>query len=141
MLRAPFSGLVVKGDLSQSLGAPVKAGDILFEISPTQDYRVVLEVDDRDIGLVIPGQKGQLKLSSLPDQSIPFTVERLMPVSLAENGRNYFRVEAAMQYHSDLMRPGMEGISKIETGQEKLLHIWTRRLVEWLQLFIWNYLP
>ena len=39
------------------------------------------------------------------------------------------------------MRPGMEGVVNIEIGQEKLLWIWTRRLVDWLRLFAWNRLP
>jgi hypothetical protein len=39
------------------------------------------------------------------------------------------------------MRPGMQGIAKIEIGREKLLWIWTRRLVHWLRLFVWNRMP
>ena len=64
-----------------------------------------------------------------------------MPVSAAEGGHNYFRVEAVMGNHSDLMRPGMEGIAKIEISREKLLWIGTRRMVNWLRLFVWNRLP
>ena len=140
-LVAPFAGLIVKGDLSQALGSPVTRGEVLYEVAPTDEYRVVLKVDDRDIGLVSLGQRGQLKLSGIPDKSIDITIDRLTPVSLTEGGRNYFRVEAVMDSHSDLMRPGMEGVAKIEIGREKLLWIWTRRLVDWLRLFIWNRLP
>ena len=139
-LVAPFSGLVVKGDLNQALGSPVKRGEVLYEISPTDDYRVVLKVNERDIGLVSLGQRGQLKLSGIPDQTIAITIHRLMSISVSEEGHNYFRVEAVMDNHSDLMRPGMEGNSKIEIGREKLLWIWTRRLVDWLRLFVWNHL-
>ena len=140
-LVAPFSGLIVKGDLSQALGSPVTRGEVLFEVAPTDEYRVVLKVDDRDIGLVSLEQRGQLKLSGIPDKSIAITIDQLMPVSANEGGHNYFRVEAVMDNHSDLMRPGMQGISKIEIGREKLLWIWTRPLVEWLRLFVWNRLP
>jgi multidrug resistance efflux pump len=140
-LVAPLSGLIVKGDLSQALGSPVTRGDVLYEVAPTDKYRVVLKVDDRDIRLVSPGQQGQLKLSGIPDKSIDITVDRLTPVSSTEGGRNYFRVEAAMDEHSDLMRPGMEGIARIEIGRERLIWIWTRRLIEWLRLFVWNRLP
>ena len=138
---APFSGLVVKGDLSQNLGSPVTQGEVLYEVAPTDAYRVVLKVDDQDIGFVSLGQRGHLKLSGIPDKSINITIDRLTPVSTTEEGRNYFRVEAVMNSHSDLMRPGMVGISKIEIGREKLLWIWTRRLVNWLRLFVWNRLP
>ena len=140
-LVAPFSGLIVKGDLSQALGSPVTRGEVLYEVAPTDEYRVVLKVDDRDIGLVSLGQRGQLKLSGIPDQTIAITIDRLMPVSTTEEGRNYFRVEAVMDSHSDLMRPGMQGVAKIEIGREKLLWIWSRRLVDWLRLFIWNRMP
>jgi len=33
-LMAPFSGVVVSGDLSQSIGTPVENGKVLFEIAP-----------------------------------------------------------------------------------------------------------
>jgi multidrug resistance efflux pump len=138
---APFAGLVVKGDLSQALGSPVAPGEVLYEVAPTDDYRVVMKIDDRDIGLVALGQRGRLKLSGIPDQTIDVAIDRLTPVSTTEDGRNFFRVEAAMESHSDLMRPGMEGITKIEIGREKLIWIWTRRLVEWFRLFVWTRLP
>ncbi len=140
-LIAPFSGLVVTVDLSQALGSPVTPGEVLFEVAPTDAYRVVIKIDDRDIGLVALGQHGQLKLSGIPDQTIALTIDRLTPVSISEAGRNYFRVEAVMDSHSDLLRPGMEGIAKIEIGREKMLWIWTRPLVNWLRLFAWNRLP
>jgi multidrug resistance efflux pump len=140
-LFAPFSGLVVKGDLSQALGSPVTRGEVLYEVAPTDEYRLVMKVDDQDIGLVKLGQRGQLKLSGIPDLSIGVTIDHLTPVSTSENGRNYFRVEAVMDSHSDLMRPGMEGITKIEIGQEKLLWILTRRPINWLRIFAWNWLP
>lgn len=140
-LVAPFSGLVVKGDLSQALGSPVERGEVLYEIAPTDAYRVILKVDERDIGLASLGQKGQLKLSGIPDKTINITIDRLTPVSATEEGRNYFSVEAVMDNHSDLMRPGMEGITRINIGEKKLIWIWTHRWVEWLRLFAWNRLP
>lgn len=141
VLAAPFSGLVVTGDLSQSIGSPVEAGAELFEVAPVDTYRVVIRVDDRDMALVTRGQRGLLKLSSMPEREIPVTIARVTPVSAAEKGRILFRVEADLQWKSDLMRPGMEGVTKIDLGQESLLWIWTRRLVEWLRLFTWNHLP
>ncbi|MCP3952421.1 MAG: HlyD family efflux transporter periplasmic adaptor subunit [Desulfobacterales bacterium] len=140
-LVAPFSGLVVKGDLSQALGSPVSRGEILYEVASTHEYRVVLKVDDRDVGLIFPGQQGQLKLSGIPHQSFVITIDRLTPVSSTEEGRNYFRTEAVMENPSDLMRPGMKGIAKIKIGRKKLIWIWTRRWVDWLRIFVWSRLP
>src|SRR4029078_4929554 len=49
-VAAPFDGVVVSGDLSQLLGTPVEQGKVLFEVAPLDRYRVILEVDERDIG-------------------------------------------------------------------------------------------
>jgi hypothetical protein len=35
----------------------------------------------------------------------------------------------------------MEGIAKIEVEPRRLIWVWTHRLVNWLRLFVWTYLP
>ncbi len=42
-LIAPFDGIVVSGDLSQSIGAAVQRGEELFTIAPLSSYRVILK--------------------------------------------------------------------------------------------------
>ena len=42
---APLTGIVVSGDLSQSLDAPVERGEVLFEVAPLDAYRLVLQLD------------------------------------------------------------------------------------------------
>jgi len=140
-LAAPFDGLVVKGDLSQSLGSPVERGDVLFEVAPLDGYRIVLKVDQRDIGDPAPGQPGLLALAALPGQQLPFTVRRITPVSIAEDGINYFRVEAHLDQPLPGLRPGMEGVGKISIDRRKLIWIWTHEITDWLRLWAWSWLP
>jgi len=140
-VRAPFNGIVVKGDLSQSLGGAVKRGDVLFEITPLDSYRVIIEVDEAEITDVTPGKKGILVLGSISDEVFPFTVRNVTPVTVAKEGRNYFRVEAILEHATDRLRPGMQGVGKIEVEPRKVIWIWTHRLVNWARLFIWTYLP
>jgi len=138
-LTAPFDGLIVSGDLSQSLGAPVERGQVLFTIAPLDAYRVILKVDERDIGDIRKGQPGSLVLSGMPGHSLPFTVNKITPVSKVEEGRNFFQVEAGIKEKSDLLRPGMEGVAKIDIDRRKLLWIWTHRLIDWLRLSLWSW--
>lgn len=140
-LVAPIDGLVVSGDLSQSLGSPVERGQVLFEVAPLESYRAILKADERDIGYIRSGQQGRLTLAGMPDKPIPLQVEKITPVTIAEEGRNYFRIEAIMDMQSDLLHPGMEGVAKIEVGERKLIWIWSRRLVDWLRLWTWAKLP
>ncbi|MCD2452318.1 HlyD family efflux transporter periplasmic adaptor subunit [Methylicorpusculum oleiharenae] len=140
-LKAPFDGVIVSGDLSQSLGAPSQRGDILFEIAPLEDYRVVLKVDERDITDIVVAQKGELVLTGLSEKVIPFVVNKITPVSETQEGRNYFRVEAQLENKLDFLRPGMEGVGKIRIGERKIIWIWTKNLLDWLRLSLWTWWP
>jgi multidrug resistance efflux pump len=71
---APFDGIIVAGDLSQQLGAPIEKGKVLFEVAPLDSYRLVIEVDERDIADVAVGQRGSLLLSAFPSEEIKVTV-------------------------------------------------------------------
>ncbi|MGB5306040.1 MAG: HlyD family secretion protein, partial [Gammaproteobacteria bacterium] len=135
------AGVVVSGDLSQSLGAPVGRGDVLFEVAPLDSYRLILRVEENGIQDLEVGQRGQLRLSGLPGENLPFTVERITPVSETDNKTNFFRVEARLLETHALLRPGMEGVGKIGIGERKLIWVWTHRLLDWLHLWLWSWLP
>jgi len=141
-ITAPFDGVVVSGDLSQQLGAPVERGNTLFEVAPLKEYRIVLKVDERDIVDVAPGLSGELVLSSAPDRGFPFQVEKITPVSTAQEGRNFFRVEARPTGgNTEVLRPGMQGVAKITIDERRLAWIWSHKVVHWLLMFIWSWWP
>ncbi|MEJ2175230.1 MAG: efflux RND transporter periplasmic adaptor subunit [bacterium] len=141
-LAAPFDGVIVRGDLSQSLGSPVERGEVLFEVAPLDDYRVVLQVDERDIGHVAEGQRGELTVTSMPGERFALQIRRITPVNTAKDGRNLFRVEAVLEAGAgSRLRPGMEGVGKIEIEQRKLVWIWTHGLTDWVRLKLWSWLP
>jgi len=138
-VTAPLSGIVVSGDLSQSLGMPLERGEALFEVAPLDSYRIMLEVDEREIGHVAPGQQGRLALSGSPHETHPFTVERILPVSTAADGKNFFQVEASLKEDSEALRPGMLGVGKIDAGEHRLIWLWTHKLTDWLRLSLWSW--
>jgi len=140
-LTAPFNGLIVSGDLSQSIGAPVRRGDVLFEIAPLDDFRVELQVPESQIADIVPGQHGSLIVGALPDDALPSTVERVAPVADAKDAQVTFRADGLLGVHSPRLRPGMEGIAKIEVGRARLVWIWTRSFQHWLRLATWSWLP
>jgi RND family efflux transporter MFP subunit len=140
-LVAPFDGTIVSGDLSQSLGSPVERGDVIFQVAPLDGYRIIIEVDERDIADIVVGQRGELALSALPEQQLELTLQRITPVSTPSEGRNRFRVEAGLDAQPSGLRPGMEGVAKVAIERRHLIWIWTHTLVDWLQLQAWAWLP
>ncbi|HXV07604.1 MAG TPA: HlyD family efflux transporter periplasmic adaptor subunit [Burkholderiales bacterium] len=139
-LTAPFDGVVITGDLTQSLGAPVKKGEALLTLAPEHDFRVMLEIDERDIGDVKLGQAGTLALAALPGKPLAFDIHRITPVATAGDGRNFFEVEARVRDKSAELRPGLQGVGKVEAGSRSLLWIWTHRVVGWIRLTLWSWI-
>jgi RND family efflux transporter MFP subunit len=139
-VQAPFDGIVITGDLTQSLGAPVKKGETLMTVAPEHDFRVILEVDERDIADVQLGKTGFLALSALPADTFPLEINRITPVATTGQGRNYFEVEAKLGAKANQLRPGLLGVGKVEAGSRSLLWIWTHRISDWIRLTFWSWI-
>ena len=123
------------------LGSPVEKGKALFEIAPLNSYRLIVQVDERDVRYISVGQSGTVALAGMPGDPLPMTLSKITPVTVAEEGRNSFRVEARLSELGLHLRPGMEGVAKIEAGRRSIVWIWTHPVVDWLRLAAWKYLP
>lgn len=136
-LTAPFDGVVIQGDLSQSIGAPVRQGDPLLTLATTDAFRVVIEIDEFDIAAVRPGQRGVLALSSLPWDTQDIVVERITPLAKAVDGGNVFEVQARLARATDEIRPGLQGRAKLVVGRAPPLWAWSRPLLQRARLALW----
>lgn len=146
-LVAPFDGIVTEGDLTQSLGAPVQKGNRLMTVAPRDRYRIIVEVDERDIGHVSVGQAGTLAPTARPGDKQSFVVSRMIPVAIVIDERNVFEVEGTLQTgdvapgEGEVLRPGMKGVAKISAGYRPLGWIFLHRLGNWLRLEFWRWGP
>ena len=138
-ITAPFAGIVVDGDLTQSLGAPLERGKPLLQLAPLDRYRVMLQVDERDIGHVRVGQTGQLALSALPWDALPIRAVRITPMARPAEGRNVFEVETDVTADAERIRPGLEGVGKLDTGRAALGWVWFHGVADWLRLALWSW--
>ena len=135
---APFDGVLVSGDLNQSLGAPVESGQTLFEIASLADFRIILSINERDVASVKPGQEIRLRLSALPGRTYQAHVDSLLPVSISEDGKSFFRVLASVDDGDGQLKPGMRGVAKIDTQRDSLIWVWVHPLVERISLWLWS---
>jgi hypothetical protein len=140
-LRAPFAAVIVSGDLTQAVGKPVSRGDTLFELAPLDRYRVTAVVPESEIASVKVGQHGELLLSALPDRTYPIDLYSVTPVAEPDEGVNGFEVLGTLDTKDESIRPGMEGVVKIEVGRRNLAWIWAHPLFDWLRLKIWSLIP
>lgn len=140
-MRAPISGIIIHGDLSQMIGAPVEKGQVLMTAAPREQRRVIVEVDERDIHLVQPGQAGRLSVSALPWDWVDLSVRRITPMAQVVEGRNVFEVEADVRADAGELRPGLRGVARIDVGRAPPLQVWARRLLDHLHRFAWRWMP
>lgn len=136
-LISPISGIVVEGDLKREIGAPVKLGDVLFEVCPLESLRAQLMVPEDEIYEIQVGQEGSMATASYPAQRIQFVVERINPVAEVVNQRNVFKVRVELLQTYPWIRPGMEGVAKVDIDKRRYVWIWTRKIVNWIRMKLW----
>jgi Barrel-sandwich domain of CusB or HlyD membrane-fusion/GAF domain len=142
-LVAPFDGTVVQGDWSQQLGSPVKVGTELLTLAPNDRFRVIVDIDERDVAdLSEPNgqQQGSLMLSALPWDTLPLRVLRVAPVARAVEGRNVFEVEAELLHRPGALRAGLQGTARIDTGHASPLFHALRRVLGSVRQTWWEWL-
>lgn len=139
-LTAPFAGVVLSGDLTQSVGQPVKRGQELMTIAPDRSFRVVAEVDEQDIGELRVGQRAQVLFAASAQDSVDFTVTRIAPVATTIDGRNVFEVDGRIVGSTDALRPGLRGVARIDVESSTLGWIWWHRASQWAQRTWWRVL-
>ncbi|MBN2590577.1 MAG: HlyD family efflux transporter periplasmic adaptor subunit [Sedimentisphaerales bacterium] len=134
---SPMSGVVVKGDLKRQIGAPVKVGDVMFEVCPLEALRAQLHIPEDQIFDIEDGQEGELALASDPGRKIQFVVEKINPIAEVENQQNIFKVRVQLREIHPGMRPGMEGVAKVTIGERRYAWIWSRKIVNWVRMKLW----
>ena len=147
-IKSPLSGMVTKGDLKKQLRAPVKKGDVLFEVAPLESLRAVISVPEDVIADVIETDDeaikkggratGELATTRFPEVHMTFVVERISPVAEVVGDRNIFKVRVRLTDTKNLdLAAGMEGSARIDVAPAHYAWIWTRRLVNWVRMKLW----
>jgi hypothetical protein len=113
---------------------------VMMTVAPVDGFRLVLWVDERDIAGVQVGTIGALRVAARPGQALPMTVTRITPVARVREGRNGFEVEGALVSAAATLRPGFEGVTRLDTGRHPLVVDLFGRLFDWLRMGWWTLL-
>lgn len=140
-LRAPFDGLVISGDLNQSIGASVSKGEPLMTVAPLDDFRVVLAVDESRINDLVAGQTAWLRLTALPDQVFAAHISEVQPVARYGDGKTTYRVVALLDQSAPELQHGMQGVARVEVEERSLWSVWLTPMFDRLRLLLWSWWP
>lgn len=134
---SPIKGTIIAGDLKDRVGSSLKLGDTVFEIADLSDMKVVAKVDDSDISLIKLEQSGEISPKADPSQTFPFRVERIVPLSVAKDGKNTFEIHGKLEKEAAWFRPGMEGRAKFDGERHSLAWIASRRVLDAVRVWVW----
>jgi len=118
---APFDGILVSGDLDDQLGSSVEAGQALFQIASLNDYTLQLQVPEHQATKVSLGSTGDMRFAALPSAEFTFEVESTVPIAVPDEGKNTFRMQAKLHGNTEVIRPGMTGVAKVDIGRRSLV--------------------
>jgi hypothetical protein len=150
-IKAPVTGQILKGDWRRQIGAAVDLGQPLFEIAPLDELHADLAVPEDRISEIEASLRsgdgsrvrGEMATAANPGLYIPFEIEKVNPIAEVVDQRNVFRVRVKLlldempEGQKPVLKPGMEGIAKVELGDANYLYIWTRGMVNWVRMKLW----
>lgn len=116
-IRAPFPGTVLKtyagpGDLLGSNGPVALFGDL-------SRLRLRAEIDEYDIGRILPGQAVTISGDSVGDTPLRSSVESVSPIAEIVNNISIFTVWAVVPNSEGTLRPGMSADFSILIRSDK----------------------
>lgn len=100
---APVDGVIAQRDIK--IGNLVQANQNLFRIVGMNPLQAVLNVPERQLGILKAGQAVQLEADALPGKKFAGTILRIAPVVDPASGT--FRVTCQFHDASAVLRPGM----------------------------------
>jgi len=138
-IRSPIQGVVLTGHWRDKIGSVIELGQPLFEVAPVEDLIAIVRVSESDIDqintLTLP--TGQLATRSQPEEKFDFLVTRIIPLATPIEGQNVFEVQCHLADPAPWLRPGMQGLAKINAGDRRITWIATHQITDTLRLWLW----
>ena len=139
-LKAPFDGVILSGDLSQSVGMPVRLGQELMTVAPADSFRVIAEVDEQDVGRLRAGQQARVLFAAVSGNPVSMVVTRVAPVATPLEGRNVFEVDGRLDGAEEGLRHGLRGVARIAIEESSVGAVWWHHVRQWLRRVGWRIL-
>ncbi len=102
-ILAPVDGIIA--ERSVKVGNMLQANQNVFRIVGMDPLQAVLNVPERQLGILKPGQAVQLEADALPGKQFTGTILRIAPVVDSNSGT--FRVTTQFHDKSGTLKPGM----------------------------------
>lgn len=140
-LLSPVDGVIITPRIEEKAGHLIRKGEEFCEVANIRKVRAEVAVDEGEISYLKNGQKIALKLNSYPTAKFRGTVKHLGAELRGKDLRKYYIVEAEIENPEELLKSGMVGKAKIETGYHSIGYVLIRTPFRFLWKKFWVWLP
>ncbi|MBI5864270.1 MAG: HlyD family efflux transporter periplasmic adaptor subunit [Planctomycetes bacterium] len=136
-IDAPFDGVVASGELRHRVGGPISRGEPLLTIAPRTGWKVEIELPQRSVAQVEIGASAKFSSNARPDLTQDICVSAVMPQPQIRDRRSVYVAEAYVDNAADWIKPGMEGVARVDCGRKPVAWVLFHRAVDYLRLNGW----
>ena len=140
-IKAPIDGIVTTSFVERKLNQHLDPGDELCDIVDITRVTVEMQVPEKEMSDVQPGNPVWMKARSLPSVDLQGRVDFIAPVTQNVNGQQMVVVRSELSNEELLLKPGMTGVAKIYCGDRRIIDLITRRMIRWLRTEFWDLVP
>jgi len=139
VIRSPIDGVIATPQIENLVGHKLKEGESFVDIVDNANELVDVAVDETDVGLLLPGQKANLKLDGFPERTFHGHVAVVSPQGVLLNTEPTFYARIAVANPDSALRAGMQGRGKITTGWRPAGVVMFRRIGIWIWTKLWDW--
>ncbi len=136
-MRAPFDGIVVRGDLSKRIGEIIPQSEPLFEIAALGKWEIELEASEFAAADIKPGLDGIFITNARPDTISNVKIKNISPGAQLYKNQNVYIAEAEVDINEPWVKAGMEGVTKVTVGRRKVYWVVLHKIINYAYLKFW----
>jgi multidrug efflux pump subunit AcrA (membrane-fusion protein) len=134
---SPIDGVLVEGDLRTKVGSVMPQGTPLFQVAPAEAWRLELRIPDGSSSDIQGGLCGRFACQARPDAVQTFQLKRLQPSAVVYDKQTVFVAEAQLSEPEAWLRPGMEGVAKINMGRRPAWWVLFHTATDYIRMKLW----
>jgi RND family efflux transporter MFP subunit len=138
-LVSPIDGRVATPRIEDWVGRSLNPGDAFAEVVDNSRAGVDVAIDEVDEARVRSGDSAAVKLEGVPSRTFHAAVILVSPKADLQGEQRWFYARLLIPNGDGIIRPGMQGRSKISTGWAPAGWVIFRRPVIWLWSKIWSW--
>lgn len=135
-LQAPLDGIVLSGSVDKLSSAPVKVGQVIFEIAPLDRLRIEVATPAEDYRHIVADAPIELRFEGRLNELETGKLTRVRPRSEIRDSADVFVAEVELDNPQLSLRPGQRGLAVVvgprhplawnlfHKASERLWHVW-----------------